>query len=103
MYNHAHLKKAQIIGQINSCFKDVENLTTPILTKEQFEKSMDSIDRFYEDSIMKSFLKQVIKDIENEPDKKDEIIKGANDQIGSFKKAIIIEGDTKRVVWVKNK
>ena len=105
MNSEAKLHQAKIAGQIQGCYSNFNELTTPIILKSEFETSLKEGEMFYEESIVKSYCSNIqtaLNEAKSQEDK-DYIRKGADDVLGALNKRIVLdEKGNQRTVYIKN-
>lgn len=96
-------EKARILGQINSCYSNSNQLITPKINQIEFEKAIndDKLVIFVED-MFKSYSESALEQSQNEEDdlKKSEILINCKKELSRLSKIDIVFNNLVKSVWV---
>lgn len=97
------IEHAKIAGQILSCYKNTTNLVIPIINQIEFEKSIteDNIP-FILDTVMKSYIPDMISKLEKEKDriKKSELNDKIQSELEPLRQVNVVFDRVVKSVWV---
>ncbi len=98
--NHAKKEQARIVGNLLSTYSNKEKLVTPIISQKDFEKSLGENDTFFEASVL---VENIQKSINENPERREEIVKSAKEELSQLKQVIVVREDNSRVnVYIKS-